>query len=68
MTESGITGSLIEVKALTAVITINDIHTLKVLLVPENDEEIKFLNDALETCDGYEVSASFPRAFLVRGE
>jgi HKD family nuclease len=31
---------------------------LKVLLQPEDEKELAFLKDALETCEGFDVSAA----------
>lgn len=45
-------------KVEVATVSINDITTLKVLLVPENEKELSFLMDAVDKCEGYEVSAS----------
>jgi hypothetical protein len=46
-------------KAQVAKITINGESVLKVSLMPEDEKEVVFLKDALETCGSYDLSASF---------
>ncbi len=45
-------------KAETALIVINGRVTLKAVLIPEDEDERKFLVDALEKAENYKLSAA----------
>jgi hypothetical protein len=46
------------VKATTALITINGHPVLQVLLIPENEQERLFLEDALAKAEDFKLSAA----------